>query len=65
MGEGFHVGVQIQKVLISPNRHVDEDELALYVSGKGLTEAELFYIRQHFAECEDCQHRLEERESMR
>ena len=62
VGEAFQVGIQIEKVLISPNRHVDDDELALYVSGKGLTEPEFFYVRQHFSECQDCQRRLRERE---
>src|SRR6202165_2370775 len=36
--DAYHVGVKIEDVLISPNRHVAEDELALYLSGKGLTE---------------------------
>lgn len=62
MGDTFHVRIQIQEVLISSNRHVDDDELALYVSGKGLTEAEFFYVRRHFAECEECRRRLRERE---
>jgi hypothetical protein len=63
VGDLFHVGIKIHEVLISPNRHVDEDELALYLSGKGLTEPEFFYIRLHFAECEGCQRRLRERET--
>jgi hypothetical protein len=63
VGDLFHVGIEIHDVLISPNRHVDEDELALYLSGRGLTEPEFFYIRLHFAECEDCQRRLREREA--
>jgi hypothetical protein len=58
----FHLGIEIREVLISPNRHVDDDELALYVSGKGLTEAEFFYVRLHFADCPICQGRLKERE---
>jgi len=60
--DGFHVGIKIVDVLISPNRHVDEDELTLYLSNKGLTEAEFFYVRQHFAECQDCEKRLRKRE---
>jgi len=57
-GDAYHVGVKIEDVLISPNRHVAEDELALYVSGKGLTEAEFFYVRLHFSDCPECQARL-------
>jgi hypothetical protein len=61
-GDEFHIGIAIRDVLISPNRHVDDDELALYVSGKGLTEAEFFYVRLHFADCEECSGRLQEQE---
>ena len=61
-GDAYHVGIKIEDVLISPNRHVDEDELALYLSGKGLTEAEFFYIRLHFSDCRECQERLRKRE---
>jgi hypothetical protein len=63
-GDRFHVGMKIVDVLISPNRHVDEDELALYVSNKGLTEAEFFYVRQHFADCRECQARLRKSEEL-
>jgi len=62
-GDLFHVDIKIDGVLLSPNRHVDEDELALYLSGKGLTEHEFFYVRLHFSECEACQRRLREREA--
>jgi len=61
-GDAFHVGLRIEDVLISPNRHVDEDELELYLSSKGLTEAEFFYVRLHFSDCPECQTRLRERE---
>jgi hypothetical protein len=63
-GDAYHVGIKIEDVLISPNRHVDEDELALYLSGKGLTEAEFFYIRLHFSDCRECEERLRKREEL-
>jgi hypothetical protein len=63
MGDAFHVGIKIVDVLISPNRHVGDDELEFYVSNKGLTEPEFFYVRQHFSECPACGRRLREREA--
>jgi hypothetical protein len=63
-GDRFQVGIKIVDVLISPNRHVDEDELALYLSGKGLTEAKFFYVRLHFSDCRECQERLRKREEL-
>ena len=39
-------------------RHIEEDDLFLYVFSKGLTVAEMTRLREHLGECELCRNRL-------
>lgn len=56
-GAVFHAGVLIEDV-VYPSRnttqHVHEDDLALYIAGKGLTAAEVLRISDHLSACNRC-----------
>ena len=41
-------------------RHVHEDQLALYLAGRGLTALEVIQLRNHLLDCEDCRRLLAE-----
>lgn len=41
-------------------RHVHEDQLALYLTGRGLTAIEVIQLRNHLLKCEDCRRLLAE-----
>lgn len=41
-------------------RHVHEDQLALYLAGRGLTAIEVIELRNHLLDCEDCRRLLAE-----
>lgn len=60
-GDVFHAGILIQDVANSPQRvgkHIADDELGLYLVGKGLTAPEVIKIREHLILCESCRIRL-------
>ena len=60
---GFQVGVAIQDVFFShkpPDDHVRDDDLGLYVVGKGLTVPEVIRFKNHVSHCEHCERRLAE-----
>ena len=53
----FHAGVQIEEVVSaesSSSQHLPEDDLVLYVAGKGLTQAEIRRVEDHLSKCRSC-----------
>ncbi len=64
---GFEAGILIQdlsKATGQSNLHIEEDLLALYVIGKGLTVPEVIKIKDHLVNCESCRVRLGETDSL-
>ena len=60
-GDSFHAGVLIRDVIQSrPHavKHLHDDELSLYLVGKGLTMPEVIRVKSHLATCEECHGRL-------
>lgn len=56
-GEAYHAGVMIEDVVqpkANAGAHVHEDEIALYVAGKGLNLAEVFRVEYHVPNCPSC-----------
>jgi Flp pilus assembly pilin Flp len=65
-GTDFHAGVLIADILHSrmpPGKHIHDDELGLYLIGKGLTAPELIELRKHVICCKPCRSRLMETEA--
>jgi hypothetical protein len=61
-GTVFQAGVLIEKVLYSSHaadRHLQNAELNLLISGEGLTAAKLIELRKHLIHCKACESRLE------
>ena len=59
----FRGGLLIKDVVYSRPwlvRHVHEDQLALYLAGRGLTALEVIQLRNHLLDCEDCRRLLAE-----
>ena len=55
--EVFHVGVQIEEVISAgpdPGDHLPEDEIVLYVAGKGLSTVETRRVEDHLSKCLSC-----------
>jgi hypothetical protein len=66
-GADFHAGVLIADILQSrtpPGKHIHDDELGLYLIGKGLTATELIKLREHVICCKPCRIRLMETETV-
>jgi len=56
-GAVFHSGVLTEDVVYSKpetGEHLREDEIALYVVGKGLTVAEVLRVQDHLSKCPAC-----------
>jgi len=54
---GFHVGIRIEDVIRPtpyPWQHLHEDEISLFIVGKGLTTAEVFRVEDHLSQCSAC-----------
>ena len=63
VGDVFQAGVLIQDVIYSQERarkHLHDDDLSLYLVGKGLTASEVIKLRDHLILCESCRIRLNE-----
>lgn len=61
VSNGFQVGVLIREMRSSakqPERHAEDDELELYLIGKGLKFAETVRLQRHLQYCESCGARL-------
>jgi pilus assembly protein Flp/PilA len=66
-GADFHAGILIADILqsrIPAGRHLHDDELGLYLIGKGLTAPELVELREHVVCCKPCRIRLLETEAV-
>jgi len=60
-GECFHAGVLIRDIVRPRDldaTHVHDDELSLYLVGKGLTMPEVIRVKDHLAICAECRTRL-------
>jgi PilZ domain len=61
VGDDFHAGVLIRDVVYPGTQaveHLHDDQLSLYLVGKGLTMAEVIHVKDHLAKCADCRTRL-------
>jgi|SRR5579871_2874530 len=58
----YQVGVQIQEVFYGTReiQHLHDDDLSLYLVGKGLTACEVIRAREHLQKCRRCRERLAE-----
>jgi hypothetical protein len=58
---GYHAGILIESVVHSeaqPDKHLHDDDLALYLIGKGLTVPEVIKFSDHLLHCGACRIRL-------
>jgi hypothetical protein len=56
-GAVYHAGVLIDDLVQPPSNtseHVHEDEIVLYIAGKGLSSSELLHVERHVPRCESC-----------
>ena len=59
----FHAGVLIEGVVFpkpDTGEHLDDDQIVLYMRGKGLTAPELLLMKNHLLICDECVSRLVE-----
>jgi len=59
-GPTFHAGVLIQDV-VQPKpdtSHLDDDQISLYVVGKGLTASEVLRVEAHIFRCDSCKQQM-------
>ena len=64
--ELYHVGLEIEDVYYAQpmsGRHIHDDELGLYLIGKGLTAPEAIQVKSHLVACKTCRHRVAEAET--
>ncbi|HYL76913.1 MAG TPA: PilZ domain-containing protein [Bryobacteraceae bacterium] len=64
---GFYAGILVQESPFpEPDaaQHIKEDELGLYLVGKGLTVAEIIQLKAHLVNCKSCQTRLQEADAI-
>ena len=57
----FHIGIQIEGVVFprpDTGAHLDDDQLSLYVAGRGLTSPEVIRAKDHLGACDDCCRRM-------
>jgi hypothetical protein len=60
-GDGFQAGILIEDLFYprpQPEAHIHDDDLGLYLIGKGLTVHEVIKLRDHLVTCELCRARL-------
>lgn len=60
VGTVYHVGVLIENVVQpKPDRiHLHDDEISLYIVGKGLTSSEVLWVETHVFRCDECHGRM-------
>ena len=66
-GDAFEAGILIQdlsKASAASSAHIEDDLLALYVIGKGLTVPEVIKLKEHLVNCESCRIRLGETDAI-
>jgi hypothetical protein len=64
---GYHVGLVIKDIYYAQSisaGHPHDDQLGLYLAGKGLTVMEVIHIRNHLLACMACLKRLSETEAI-
>ena len=61
-GAVYHAGVLIEDVVQSkPDRgHLSDDEMSLYIVGKGLTASEVIRVETHIFRCNACKQKIVE-----
>lgn len=66
VGELFHAGVLIHDAISGkPHEHVDDDQLSLHVTGRGLSATEVpTNLKEHLGQCAECRSGLAETEEM-
>jgi hypothetical protein len=60
-GDGFRMEVSIHDLISSSSssdQHVHDDQLSLYIAGKGLTVPDFTALGEHFVKCAECLNRL-------
>jgi PilZ domain len=59
---GYRAGVQIQDIAMGSRRerHLEDDDLFLYLQGRRLTSAEVIRFRHHLKGCQACAARLDD-----
>lgn len=66
-GDVYHAGVEIQEVFHSEpaaDLHLQDDELSLYLVGKGLSVEDIIKVRDHLLHCDACRVRLAETDAV-
>ena len=66
-GEMFHAGILIEEVFYSrdlSSEHLHDDQLSLYLAGRGLTARDVLAVGQHVRMCSACNKRLENAKSL-
>jgi hypothetical protein len=61
--DGFHAGISIREVVYSSeeqDQHIQDDRLALYAAGKGLSAPEVLKLKDHVVRCAACRNRWTE-----
>ncbi len=67
VGEVYHAGLPIEGIIVGEQEesvHLDDDRLALYLSGRGLTTPEVLAVQKHLDECVECRTRLSDTAEM-
>lgn len=67
VGAAFHAGILIEDVFYSgqlANGHIHDDQLTLYLAGKGLSMREALSVGQHLRTCRLCNTRLKKAQVM-
>ena len=61
-GELFYAGVAIHDAIFAKpdTGHIDDDRLALYGAGRGLSAPEVLRVKEHLEKCAECQATLAE-----
>ena len=62
-GEHYHAGILIEGVVFPKpdnGQHIHDDQLILYVAGKGLTTPEILRAKNHLMTCDECVSRMAE-----
>lgn len=60
MKHAYHIGVEIMDVFYvrrpDDSGHIHEDQMLLYLAGRGLTASEVLAVRNHLRGCKGCLH---------
>jgi hypothetical protein len=62
-GEVFHIGVLIHDAVFAKpptGKHIDDDQLSLYLAGHGLSASEVLRAKEHLDVCSKCRTALDD-----